>query len=75
MSEPELEMVRWQNEFPAISDTAFATARAQMLASGQSVLPSEDGTIYEIFPEGRRVFVKQIAPPTQVRPGSKFIIR
>jgi len=75
MSEQEINIVRLENEFPAISDLAFASARANALAAGQSVLQSEGGPIYEVFPDGRRIFVKQIEPPTQVQPGSKFIIR
>jgi hypothetical protein len=75
MSEQEINILRLENEFPAVSGTAFATTRANALAAGQSVLQSEDGFIYEVFPDGRRVFVKQIEPPTHVKPGSKFIIR
>lgn len=41
-----------ERAFPHTSGSAFASARAQVLASGQSLLQSEDGTIYEIFPMG-----------------------
>jgi len=46
-----------------------------VLASGQTVLESENGFIYEVFPDGRRVPVKQIEAPTPVAPGSKITIR
>lgn len=71
--EANIEML--ENQFPAVSGSAFATAREQVLASGQSVLQSEDGTIYEVFPDGRRVAVKEIEPPIQVVPGRKITIR
>jgi hypothetical protein len=38
--------------------SAFAEARARVLASGQSVLQSKDGVIHEAFPDGRGVAVK-----------------
>jgi hypothetical protein len=64
-----------ETQFPAVSGSAFAAARERVLASGQSVLQSEQGIIYEVFPDGRRVAVKQIDPPVAVTPGSKFLIR
>jgi RNA recognition motif-containing protein len=53
----------------------FESARSHVLASGQSVLQSDNGMIYEIFPDGRRIPVKQIDPPTPCIPGSKYTIR
>ena len=61
--------------FPAASGSAFVAAREIVLASGQSVLQSEQGYIYEVFPDGRRLRVKKIEPPTPVVSGSKFTIR
>jgi hypothetical protein len=73
MSDQDIEKL--ESQFPAISGLAFVAARAQVLASGQSVLESQDGVIYEVFPDGRRVPVKKIEPPTQVVTGSIFTIR
>ena len=64
-----------ESQFPTVSGSAFAAARDRVLASGQSVLQSQDGVIYEVFPDGRRVPVKHIEPPTQFVAGSVFIIR
>ncbi len=64
-----------EGQFPAVSGSAFAAAREQVLASGQSVLQSEQGYIYEVFPDGRRVAVKKIEPPTPVESGRKITIR
>lgn len=75
LSTPENELERLEREFPPVSGQAFAAARERMLVSGQSVLQSENGCIYEVFPDGRKVFVKQIESPTPVTPGTKFTIR
>lgn len=64
-----------ENEFPAISSEAFAAARERVLASGQSVLQAENGVIYEVFPDGRKIERKRIEPPTKVTRGSKITIR
>lgn len=64
-----------ETQFPAVSGSAFTAAREQVLASGQSVLQSEQGVIYEVFPDGRRVQVKKIEAPTPVVSGSKINIR
>lgn len=57
------------------SASAFSEARENILASGQSVLQSERGFIYEVFPDGRRVLVKKIKPPVPAKVGSQIIIR
>jgi hypothetical protein len=55
-----------EDEFPTMAGAAFGAARARVLASGQSVLQSEQGSICEVFPDGRRRIVKKISPPVQV---------
>ncbi len=74
MPDEENDILTLENQFPAISGSAFAAARKQVLASGQSVLQSEAGVIYEVFPDGSRKRVKDIEPPTPVLIGSKVII-
>ncbi len=69
------EIQQLENQFPAVSGSAFAAARERVLASGQSVLQSQDGVIYEVFPDGRRAVVKEIEPPTHFASGSTFILR
>ena len=75
MSEHEEAIQRLEDQFPPMSGIAFADARARVLASGQSVLQSEGGAIYRVFPDGRKERVKQIEPPTYGVPGSLFILR
>lgn len=73
MSDQDIQKL--ESQFPAMSGLAFAAARDQVLASGQSILQSLDGVIYEVFPNGHRVPVKQIEPPTAVITGSTYLIR
>jgi hypothetical protein len=73
MSDQDIQQL--ENQFPAVSGPAFAAARERVLASGQSVLQSQAGVIYEVFPDGRKVAVKTIEPPIQVESGSILIIR
>ena len=73
MSDQDIQKL--ESQFPAISGSAFAAARDRALASGQSVLQSQDGVIYEVFPDGRKVPVKKIEPPTQFVSGKIFTIR
>ena len=75
MSESESLLLDLENKFPTLSGVAFSRARQETLASGQSVLQSENGLIYEVFPDGRKLLVKEIEPPTPVERGSKILIR
>jgi len=74
MADQEDRIELLESQFPAASGPAFAAAREKALASGLSVLQSEQGYIYEVFPDGRRVMAKRIEPPTLVAPGSKITI-
>jgi hypothetical protein len=67
----DLEIENLERQFPPASGVVFAAARLQVLASGQSVLQSEDGSIFEVFPDGQRHLVKMVEPPISVTIGSK----
>ena len=73
MSDQDIQLL--ESQFPAVSGSAFAAARAQVLAAGHSVLQSQDGVIYEVFPDGRKVAVKHIEPPTPSVLGKIFTLR
>jgi hypothetical protein len=73
MSDQEIEKL--ENQFPAVSGSAFAAARKKVLESGQSVFQSENGVIYEVFPDGNRREVKKIEPPTHIKEGSIYKLR
>ena len=75
MTAPEKHIRELETQFPLLSDSVFSTARQQTLASGQSVLQSEQGAIYEVFPDGTRRRVKEIEPSTPVTPGSRITLR
>jgi hypothetical protein len=74
MSEPEKIITELETGFPALSGVAFSNARNETLASGQSVLLSENGVIYEVFPDGSRIERKRIEPPTFIPTGTKVVI-
>ncbi len=74
-TENDQDIESLEAQLPAASGVAFANARAQVLASGQSVLQSEGGAIYEVFPDGQRRFVKTVEPPSIVIVGSKVILK
>ncbi len=69
------ELDRLERAFLEQAPEAFADARRLALESGQSILESEGEAIYEVFPDGRRVFVKSIGPATPAIPGQKYTIR
>jgi hypothetical protein len=73
MSDADIQVL--ESQFPAISGQAFAAARQQVLASGQSVLQSEGGFLVRVYPDGRKEVVKQIEPPTCVKSGTIYTLR
>jgi len=75
MSDPEEKIQELESLFPALSGVTFNAAFKRALASGQSVLQSDQGVIYEVFPDGTRKRVKKIEPPTPIEPGKKILIR
>jgi hypothetical protein len=74
MSESEKALRLSEEELPAKAGEVFAAARARVLASGQSVVESRNEFLYEVFPDGREIVLKQIEPPRKYRVGQKFII-
>jgi len=75
MVDQERQLQELENRLPLASGEAFAAARAQVLASGQSVLQTEDGFIVRVFPDGRKQRLKPIDLPTPVTPGTILTIR
>lgn len=60
-----------EEHLPELMATATKQAYWQTLASGQSVLIAEAGKLMEVFPDGTRKFIKDIAKPvTGARPGT-----
>jgi hypothetical protein len=69
----ELDEVEIQ--LPPASGVAFAQARIGALAHGLSILQSRGDIIEEVFPDGRRRFVKYVEPPISVEIGSKYHLK
>ncbi len=70
------ESMRFLEEhIPELAQSAVTQAYWQTLASGNSVLQSENGVIYEVFPDGTRTIVKEIAAPTPVTTGETRVLR
>jgi len=75
MSEDDKTISQLKAQLPALSGVAFAKAREQMLAAGQSVLQSEQGVIYRVQPSGEATPVMRIEPPIPVEKGKKIQLR
>ncbi|MBK8038549.1 MAG: hypothetical protein IPK22_15680 [Verrucomicrobiaceae bacterium] len=73
MSDTDIQAL--ESQFPAVSGQAFAAARQQVLASGQSVLQSEGGFVVRVYPDGRKDVVKPIEPPIRVKSGTIYTLR
>lgn len=74
MSNEEKELRTW-DVLPARSGEAFVAARERALASGQSVLQSNEGVIYQVSPSGQFQEIKRIDPPLQVEKGKIIILK
>jgi hypothetical protein len=69
MREQEIQYL--EEHIPALAQSAVTQAYWQSLAAGYSVLESEDGIIYERFPDGSSKMVKTIEPPTPIAIGAR----
>jgi hypothetical protein len=73
MSEAEMDEIGRQ--FAASVGSAFSAARDEALAKGLSVVYAEDDLVYELYPDGRRIPLKQIKGPVTVKVGGKIKLR
>ena len=71
LNEEQIEEL--EGQFPEMAGIAFA-AYQRTLAAGLNVLVSDAGFIFEVFPDGRRKTIKQIAPPMLVVKGTRLKI-
>lgn len=69
MSLTEEEMTFLEEQIPELASGAFKQAYLAALATGSSVLMSENGNLVEIFPNGKRKFIKKLPPSAPVIPG------
>ena len=72
MSMTEESMRFLEEHIPDLADAAVKQAYWQALATGSSVLVSEDGVLVEMFPDGTRKVLKQLEPQTSVTLGQRM---
>ncbi len=73
LSEKALDYL--EAHIPELAEIAFKQAYWAALASGSSVLVSENGCLVEVFPDGERKFIQKSPPWTPVKRGQKLEIR
>jgi len=73
LSEKALDYL--EEHIPDLAEVAFKQAYWAALASGSSVLISENGCLMEIFPDRERKFIKKLSPWAPVKRGQKVEIR
>ncbi len=75
MTLSEEAMCFLEEHIPELADVAFKQAYWAALASGSSVLISENGNLVEIFPDGKQKFIKRLSPSTPVTRGRRLQIQ
>lgn len=73
-SETEQALDYLEQQIPCLSAAAVDVAYFQALASGQTVLVSGEGGIYQALPDGTKKLVKNLAKPLSVPVGTKVKI-
>jgi hypothetical protein len=63
-----------EEHIPEQAEMALKQAYWRALASGSSVLMSENGALIEVHPDGTKKIIKQIPPPTPVILGQRLEI-
>lgn len=74
MALSEEAMTYLEEHIPELAEPAFKQAYWAALASGSTVLISEDDNLVEIFPDGTKKFIKKLPPSTAVTPGQRFML-
>lgn len=74
MTLSEEAMFYLEEHIPELADVAFKQAYWAALASGSSVLISENGKLVEVFPDGKHKFIKYLSPSTPVIRGQRLEI-
>lgn len=75
MPTSEKSMQFLEEHIPELAQSAVTQAYWQALASGSSVLQSENGAIFEVFPDGTRKLIKTTTPPSAVVIGETRVMR
>ena len=72
-SEAEIDMLEAQ--IPSLCVHALRAAYRKALAAGGCVVVTDErGSVYEVFPDGQRHFMKHIEPSVSVKAGQRFLL-
>lgn len=74
MADSEAALDYLEQQIPSLSAAAVDVAYWQALATGQKVLVSEAGGIYQAFADGTRRLVKTTSQPLSVPVGTRVRI-
>jgi len=72
IDKPAKDIDALEEQFPPASGIAFSDARDRATAAGYNIVVSENGARYDLSPDGRHRWLKQIEPPVDVTPGQKI---
>jgi len=61
-----------EEHIPELAYAAFKQAYWAALASGSTVLVSENGNLVEMYPDGTQKFIKKLPQSIRVTPGQKL---
>ena len=73
LSEKALDYL--EEHIPELAEVTFKQAYWAALASGSSVLVSENGSLVEVFPDGTRKFIKKLPAWIPVKRGQRFELK
>lgn len=72
VSSEDERIERLESSFAEASGGVFSNAYNLAIKAGLSVVVSDNGAIYEVFPDGQRKLIKNITPPSPAQPGRKL---
>ena len=63
-----------ENYIPELANSAVRKAYLDTLASGNSVLETIENKLYEIFPDGKKVFIKDVSDNIKISASKRVFI-
>jgi hypothetical protein len=75
MTERDAKIDYLEQHIPELAQAAVTQAYHASLAAGNDVWVVEDGAIYEISPDGKRTYIKDVEPSIPVELGARRLLR